>query len=99
MAFWRMLKEGHDHFEVTHLQPRVAVCERRYIFEADSTAGFSAADRCPVYRVPEDIVAAVSDKRRRDDMETANLISQGIPSVSAPSSAGGAVSAAAVLRR
>jgi murein L,D-transpeptidase YafK len=99
MAFWRMLKEGHDHFEVTHLQPRVAVCERRYIFEADSTAGFSAADRCPAYRVPEDIVAAVSDKQRRDDMETANLISQGIPSVSAPSSAGGAVSAAAVLRR
>ena len=35
MAFWRMLKEGHDHFEVTHLEPRVGVCEKRYIFEAE----------------------------------------------------------------
>jgi murein L,D-transpeptidase YafK len=99
MAFWRMLKEGHDHFEVTHLEPRVGVCEKRYIFEAESTAGFGPADRCPAYRVPEDIVAAVGDKQRRDDMETANLINQGIPSVAAPTGAGGAVSAAAVLRR
>ena len=49
--------------------------------------------------MPEDIVAAVGDKQRRDDMETANLINQGIPSVAAPTGAGGAVSAAAVLRR
>jgi murein L,D-transpeptidase YafK len=99
MAFWRMLKEGHDHFEVTHLQPRIGVCEKRYIFEAESTASFGPADRCPAYRVPEDIVAAVGDKQRRDDMEIANLINQGIPSVAAPVGAGGAVSAAAVLRR
>jgi murein L,D-transpeptidase YafK len=99
MAFWRMLKEGHDHFEVTHLQPRIGVCEKRYIFEAESTASFGPADRCPAYRVPEDIVAAVGDKQRRDDMEIANLINQGIPSVAVPVGAGGAVSAAAVLRR
>jgi murein L,D-transpeptidase YafK len=99
MAFWRMLKEGHDHFEVTHLQPRIVVCEKRYIFEAESTASFGPADRCPAYRVPEDIVAAVGDKQRRDDMETADLINRVIPSVAAPVGAGGAVSAAAVLRR
>ena len=99
MAFWTMLKEGHDHFEVTRLEPRVGVCEKRYIFEAESTASFGPADRCPAYRVPEDIVAAVSDKQRRDDMETADLISRGTPSVAAPGGAGGAVSAAAVLRR
>ena len=39
MAFWRMLKEGHDHFEVTHLEPRVGVCEKRYIFEAEFDSG------------------------------------------------------------
>jgi murein L,D-transpeptidase YafK len=99
MAFWRMLKEGHDHFEVTHLEPRVGVCEKRYIFEAESIASFGTADRCPAYRVPEDIVAAVGEKQRRDDMETADLINGGIPSVGAPVGAGGAVSAAAVLRR
>jgi len=99
MAFWRMLKEGHDHFEVTRLEPRVGVCEKRYIFEAESTASFGPADRCPAYRVPEDIVAAVGEKQRRDEIETADLINRGIPSVPAPIGAGSAVSAAAVLRR
>lgn len=36
MAFWRQLKEGHDHFEVTRLEPQVDVCERRYVFNAVS---------------------------------------------------------------
>ena len=35
MAFWKMLKQGHDHFEVTHLEPQVDVCEKRYVFEAE----------------------------------------------------------------
>ncbi|MBI3703928.1 MAG: murein L,D-transpeptidase, partial [Rhizobiales bacterium] len=33
-AFWKMLKEGHDHFEATHQEPKVAVCEKRYVFDA-----------------------------------------------------------------
>ena len=32
VAFWKMLKEGYDHFEVTHLAPKVDVCEKRYVF-------------------------------------------------------------------
>ena len=35
MEFWRMLKQGYDHFEVTHLEPKIDVCERRYIFDAE----------------------------------------------------------------
>ena len=34
MPFWRMLKEGYDHFEVTHQEPKVDVCEKRYVFDA-----------------------------------------------------------------
>ncbi|WP_211596710.1 L,D-transpeptidase family protein [Phreatobacter stygius] len=34
MAFWRNLKEGYDHFEVTRQEPQVDVCERRYVFNA-----------------------------------------------------------------
>ena len=98
MAFWTMLKEGHDHFEVTHLEPRVGVCEKRYIFEGESTANFGPADRCPAYRVPEDIVAAVSDKQRRDDLETADLINRGLPSVPAPVGAGGNMNPASLRR-
>jgi murein L,D-transpeptidase YafK len=79
MAFWKMIKQGYDHFEVTHLEPRVSVCEKRYVFEAESTD--SPADRCPVYKMPEDIAAAVRERERRDDTETAELINRGIPTV------------------
>ena len=34
MAFWKMIKEGNDHFEVTHLEPKVEVCDRHYVFDA-----------------------------------------------------------------
>ncbi|HMK81259.1 MAG TPA: murein L,D-transpeptidase family protein [Xanthobacteraceae bacterium] len=36
MPFWRMLKEGTDLFEVTHKEPQVNVCEKRYVFNVDS---------------------------------------------------------------
>jgi murein L,D-transpeptidase YafK len=79
MAFWKMLKEGDDHFEVTRLEPRVDVCERRYIFDAEATERFSPADRCPAYSVPEDIAAAVGEKQRRDEIDAAELINRGTP--------------------
>jgi hypothetical protein len=37
-----MLKEGSDHFEVTRQEPKVDVCEKRYVFNADSPQNFSA---------------------------------------------------------
>jgi murein L,D-transpeptidase YafK len=79
MAFWKMLKQGYDHFEVTRLEPKVDVCERRYVFDAESSSKFSAADRCPAYKVPADLVAAVREKQRREDVQTAELISRGTP--------------------
>jgi murein L,D-transpeptidase YafK len=82
MAFWRMVKQGYDHFEVTRLEPKADVCEKRYIFDAESTDSFSPADRCPAYKVPEDIATAVREKQRRDDIETAELINRGIATAS-----------------
>jgi murein L,D-transpeptidase YafK len=79
MAFWRMLKEGYDHFEVSHLEPQVDVCEARYVFDAQSMDRFSPAARCPAYRVREDIAVAASEKQRRDDLETVDLINRGAP--------------------
>jgi len=38
MPFWTMLKEGSDHFELTHLEPKVDVCEKRYVFDAQPNA-------------------------------------------------------------
>ena len=79
MAFWKMLKQGYDHFEVTRHEPKVDVCERHYVFDAEASGKFSASDRCPAYKVPEEIASAVRDKQRRDEVQTAELISRGTP--------------------
>jgi murein L,D-transpeptidase YafK len=81
MAFWKMIKGGYDHFEVTHLEPQVDVCEKRYVFDAESADRFSPAERCPAYKVPEDIAVAAREKQHRDDIETVELINRGTPTV------------------
>src|SRR5262249_51160853 len=89
MAFWKMIKQGYDHFEATHLEPQIDVCEKRYIFDAESTDSFSPAARCPAYTVPEDIAVAVREKQRRDEIETAELINRGTPTVPVTTGADG----------
>jgi murein L,D-transpeptidase YafK len=84
-AFWRMLKRGNDHFEVTRLEPKVSVCEKRYVFDAyapgDPTRSpsFNPTGKCPAYEVPEEILVAVQDKQRRDEFQTAELTRRGVP--------------------
>jgi murein L,D-transpeptidase YafK len=43
LAFWKMLKEGSDHFEVTHQEPKVDVCDRHYVFNAEAPQSTSAS--------------------------------------------------------
>jgi murein L,D-transpeptidase YafK len=80
LAFWRNLKQGYDHFEVTRLQPKVDVCEKRYVFnaeapgEASTPLAFSPTGTCPTYEVPADILAAVQEKQQRDRTRIAELI-------------------------
>ncbi len=83
MPFWRMLKEGYDHFEVTRLEPKVDVCEKRYVFNAQGANGqpanFSPRNACPTYQVPQEIASAVYSKQRSDEMQVAQLASRGTP--------------------
>jgi len=83
LAFWKMLKKGNDHFEVSGLEPKVNVCEKRYVFDAASPTGrplsFSPAGKCPVFEVPEEIASAVRDKERKDDIQLADLSRRNIP--------------------
>jgi murein L,D-transpeptidase YafK len=44
IAFWRMLKEGSDHFEITRQEPKVDVCEKRYVFNAEAPQMSTPAD-------------------------------------------------------
>jgi murein L,D-transpeptidase YafK/outer membrane biosynthesis protein TonB len=87
IAFWKMIKEGYDHFEVTHLEPKVDVCDKRYVFDAAAPKGpasalrFSPTAACPPYEVPQEISTLVKEKQQRDDVQIAQLISRGTPTV------------------
>jgi murein L,D-transpeptidase YafK len=91
LAFWKMIKEGYDHFEVTHLEPRVGVCEKRYIFETRSTDSFGPADHCPALQSSEGHFRSVREKQRRDDIETALLINRGVPTAPVTTGVDGAM--------
>jgi murein L,D-transpeptidase YafK len=79
MPFWKMLKEGDDHFQVTHLEPKVDVCEKHYVFDAQPPAGstkplvFSPSGRCPAYEVPQEIAGPAQEKEKNDDYQIAQL--------------------------
>ena len=85
MAYWKMIKQGYDHFEVTHQEPKVDVCEKRYVFDAAAPANssrpvsFNPRGKCPVFEVPQEIRDAVNEKKRQDEYWTAQLIARGTP--------------------
>jgi murein L,D-transpeptidase YafK len=90
MAFWKMIKQGYDHFEVTKLEPKVDVCEKRYVFNAAApeasvmangqtpALNFSPAGKCPVFEVPAEIAEGVNEKQRKDEIEIAELTRRNI---------------------
>jgi murein L,D-transpeptidase YafK len=85
MAFWKMIKEGYDHFEVTRQEPRVDFCEKKYVFDATRAPDakrdpvFDASAKCPAYVIPEDVASAVRQKQAKDEAEYAKLVSRGTP--------------------
>ena len=86
MPFWKMIKEGYDHFEVTRQEPKVDFCEKKYVFDAIEGAGRQAGSgirrlgQMPgSTRSPTDIADAVREKQQQDQAETAKLISKGTP--------------------
>jgi murein L,D-transpeptidase YafK len=90
LAFWKTLKIGADHFEVTRVPPTVNVCNKSYVFNADAgTATFDASGPCPAYRVPDWIQNAVSAKEADDDKAFAKAAAAGPAVVPAASIAAG----------
>lgn len=85
MAFWKMIKEGYDHFEVTRQEPKVDFCERKYVFDAAKAPDakrdpvFDASAKCPAYIIPADIASAVREKEQRDEAEYNKLVAKGTP--------------------
>jgi murein L,D-transpeptidase YafK len=80
LAFWKMLKIGNDHFEATHLEPKVDVCNRHYVFDAQRPPNsarplvFNPADKCPAFVVNPKIARPALVKQRADELEYAQLL-------------------------
>lgn len=67
MPFWKMLKEGYDTFELTHREPKVDVCGRKYVFNSNPAAPLSAVDACPAdLGQPPELVASLASKAKAD---------------------------------
>ena len=85
MAFWKMIKEGYDHFEITRQEPKVDFCEKHYVFDAVRAPNatkdpvFEASAKCPAYVIPDEIADAVRDKQQQDEAEFAKLVAKGTP--------------------
>ena len=70
MPFWKMIKEGYDHFEVTRQEPKVDFCEKKYVFDAIKAPNatrepvFDASAKCPAYAIPDEVADAVREKQQ-----------------------------------
>lgn len=80
MAFWKQLKQGSDHFEVTKLEPKVNVCGRRYVFDASAPNGgrIDPNGACPPLTVDPQVQSLVAEKENQDAAKVAELVSKGV---------------------
>ncbi|MGI3127892.1 L,D-transpeptidase family protein [Nitratireductor sp. PBL-C9] len=67
--FWKMLKVGYDHFELTKVPPKVDVCGKRYVFNSEPANGgkFSPAASCPPMSQPESLLTAYKQHKAKYD--------------------------------
>jgi murein L,D-transpeptidase YafK len=85
MAFWKMIKVGYDHFETTHLEPKVDVCNRHYVFDAHAPPNsptpvvFNPTAPCPAFVVSPKVAKAAAEKERADEAEYARLVEEDVP--------------------
>jgi len=85
MSFWKMIKEGYDHFEITRQEPKVDFREKKYVFDATKPPNaprdpvFEASAKCPAYVVPDEVASAVRERQEQEQAEVAKLIERGTP--------------------
>ncbi|MBS1180841.1 MAG: hypothetical protein H6Q99_721 [Proteobacteria bacterium] len=77
MPFWKMLKEGYDTFEMTHLEPKVDVCGRKYVFNANPVQPLDTVAACPAdLGQPKELVASLQTKAKADYAEAEVLFAK-----------------------
>lgn len=67
--FWKMLKEGYDHFEITRVPPKIDVCDKRYVFNrlAEDQKAFKPQEACPATAVPDSLALAYGKYISKED--------------------------------
>jgi len=84
MDFWKMLKIGNDHFEATRLEPKVDVCDRRYVFDAYQLPNsskplvFDPTGKCPAFVVNPKIARRALEKQHADELEYAQFVAENV---------------------
>jgi hypothetical protein len=79
-----MLKIGNDHFEATHLAPKVEVCNRRYVFDAQLPPNssqplvFDPTGKCPAFVVNPKIARPALEKQHADELEYEQLVKDNV---------------------
>ena len=85
MPFWKMIKVGYDHFEVTRQEPKVTYCEKKYVFDAirapnaKSDPVFNASAKCPPYAIDEQLADAMQQRQQEETAEYDKLVARGTP--------------------
>jgi murein L,D-transpeptidase YafK len=80
MPFWKSIKAGYDSFEVTHREPVVGVCGKRYVFNAVPANGgrLDANAACPPLKEDEALKSATAQKDHEDEIKVAELVAHGV---------------------
>lgn len=74
--FWKMLKEGSDHFELTNYPPKVDVCEKRYLFNREAPEGesFRSREECPAVTMPAPLLDKWKEHLEKEQAEFAKAL-------------------------
>ena len=76
--FWKNLKDGSDHFEVTKNEPSVLVCGKHYVFDATTKDEVRGNEPCPALKRDELVEALVAEKENKDETKVAELAASGV---------------------
>ncbi len=85
MPFWKMIKVGYDHFELSHQEPKVTYCEKKYVFDAirapnaKSDPVFNVNAKCPPYAIDEQLADAMQQRQEAETAEYNKLVARGTP--------------------
>jgi murein L,D-transpeptidase YafK len=76
--FWKNLKDGSDHFEVTKNEPSVLVCGKHYVFDATTKDEVTGSEPCPALKRDQNVEALVAEKENKDETKVAELAASGV---------------------